>query len=256
MSRFLKHPNNLTPKDLENYDWDLIELPITLDTESWHEWYYTIKEKFDHYSYNLDVSKELIGDQITRDFIFENMIHSAWGNPKQWMLQWSIQREGVLPPYGIANPEIFEEMSDISNHNKVNLAQYMFGAYQKFHDIMGSDCFSITKLLEYLPDEGVKPHVDVADRFMTRMLIHIKNPEATVTFSENRSSLLTTDYEYNYSGYPIREYTLEEGKVYLLNTAITHSMRNLSNNTTALIQTDPTDEVISRVLTEKGIHIC
>ena len=39
MERFMKNPKGLTTKLLENYDWDYIELPATVNTEKLMSWY-------------------------------------------------------------------------------------------------------------------------------------------------------------------------------------------------------------------------
>lgn len=256
MSRFLKHPNGLVQKDLENYDWDLIELPVILDIAEWQAWYNTIKSNLNDYSFSLKNDRNLIGTDLSRDLVYENILRSVWGDPKQWMLQWGIQREGVIPPSVGANPDVFLEMKDNFDPSKVNLTQYMFGAYKKFHDTFDNDSFRICKLLEYDPGEGLKPHVDVVEGFMPRILIHIKNSDASVYFSDGPPSLLTDEYYSTETNFSKREYKLEEGKVYLLNTAVTHYIKNDTAQTTALIQMDPSDSILDRLLSTKEFNIC
>lgn len=255
MSKFFKRPNNLSIKDLENHDWDLIELPIILDPVSWHLWYNHIKKYLNDCSFSLKDDKTLLGNELSRGLIYENIHRSIWGDPKQWMLQWGIQREGVIPPSAFANPDVFLEMREDFNPSKVNLSQYMFGAYEKFHNAFDNHSFAVCKLLEYAPGEGLKPHVDVVGGFMPRILIHIKNNDASVHFSDDPPSLLTEEYYY-IEPTSSRQHKLEEGKVYLLNTAVTHYIKNDTNQTTALIQMDPSDSILDRLLTIEELYIC
>ena len=39
MSRFWKHPAGLTFDDLQNNDWDVIELALTVDADPLIQWY-------------------------------------------------------------------------------------------------------------------------------------------------------------------------------------------------------------------------
>lgn len=256
MNRFLKHPSDLSQKDLENYDWDLIELPVTLDVVAWHNWYDTIKNELEDYSFSLKNDRTLIGSDFSRELIYENILRSVWGDPKQWMLQWGIQREGVIPPTVGANPDYFLEMKEDFDPSRVNLKQYMFGAYEKFHIAFDDGSFKVCKLLEYAPNEGLKPHVDIVNGFMPRILIHIKNNDASVRFCDEAPALLTEEYHSEESEISVRVHKLQEGKVYLLNTAVTHYIKNDTDQTTALIQMDPSDSILDRLLSTKEIHIC
>lgn len=256
MSRLWKHPK-LNLQELETLEWDLIELPITVDVDAWKDWYNTVKENFDQYSYGPKDHKELVGNTHTREIVFEYANKSVWGNPKQWMLQWGVQREGVIPPVTVADPDFFTEMKDDFNPSRVNLSHYMFGAYKQLHDVFGEDSFQITKLLEFMPEDGLKPHVDVVNGFMFRLNIQIQNNDNVKwLFSDDHSALLHVIDEHDHILSQCREYTLEEGKVYLVNTAVTHAVKNLGDNTLVMLQTDPKDSALTRLLSTEELHIC
>lgn len=257
MSRLWKITSDVKLDDLRNTDWDLIELPTTIDTNSWKAWYESVVSQFDDYAYSPLEHKELVGTNHLKDFVFDYIKKSVWGNPKQWLLQWGVQREGVIPPVTAADPNYFTEMKQDFDSNREQLSHYMFGVYKELHSILGEDSFQTTKLLQYLSGEGLKPHVDIVDDYLFRLSIQIKtNADVKWVFSDSHTELLHVVHDHTEPTSEGREYTLEEGKMYLVNTRITHSLRNLGTDTVVILQTDPKDSALERLLSMESKVIC
>lgn len=262
--RFLKHPMNLTVADLENYDWDLIELPITLDTDAAMEWFNSVKQNYADCAYCPGRDKDIIGNDANRDQVFNYIVnHAIWGNTAlQWMMQWSYDRSGVLPSISNGNIMLYPELADPTfNVSNTNLLKYMFGAYETYHQLLGNECFQSAKLLEFQSGDGLQPHVDVdvakEGKWKFRLSFQLAtNSDAWWRFSDDISPHLSKLNSLPSTTSHSREYKLESGKVYLVNTAVTHAVKNDGESVWVMIQSDPNDSVLNGLLQMKELHIC
>lgn len=262
-THFLKHPTNLTVTDLENYDWDLIELPITFDINAAMEWFNTVKQNYADCAYCPGRDKDIIGNDANRDQIFNYLVNNAiWGTGLQWMLQWSYDRDGVLPSVANGNVALYPELTSPDfNVSNTNLSKYMFGAYESYHRLLGNECFRAVKLLEFKPGDGLQPHVDVdvvrEGKWKFRLSFQLTtNADVWWRFSDDASPHLSAMSELQSSSTHSREYKPESGKVYLVNTAVTHSIKNEGESNWVIIQSDPDDSMIDRLLQIEKLHIC
>lgn len=259
----LKHPKNITINDLMNYNWDLVELPITLDYDDAMIWFNTVKQNYEDCAYRPGQHKDVIGTDETRDRIFDYLISNVlYGNLLQWSMQWSYERPGIIPSIANGNTVLYPELLDPNfNGSATNLNNYMFGAYKKYHELLGNDCFQATKLLEFQPGDGLKPHVDVdvdkEGKWKFRLVFQLNtSTEVWWKFSNNVSPHLSKMDNFYPETTHEREYRLETGKVYLVNTAVTHSVKNEGNDPWIMIQSDPSDSVLNRLLQIENLHLC
>lgn len=261
--RLIKNPKSLTVTDLENYDWDLIELPIRLDVDAAIDWFNKVKELHADCAYRPGEHDAVIGSDSTRKQVFDYLVsHALWGSPWQWMLQWSYDRYGILPSIANGNRVLYPELADPNfDVSTTNLSHYMFGAYQTYHDMLGDECFRTTKLLEFCSGDGLQPHVDVdvvrEGKWKFRLSFQLNvDSDAWWRFSDVSSPHLSkADCVVETESNDYREYRLETGKVYLVNTAVTHSIKNEGSTSCIIIQSDPNDETINRLLNSEELHL-
>lgn len=237
MSRFWRHPKNLKWTDLQNNDWDMIELDITVNATALQEWDKEVTTKNIDCIWSLD-KIELVDDSLKDSFIAQRT-NILCGLPKQWTLQWSYQREGTLPFKGMACrkqfPEVYEPGFD-KQWNQ-NLSKYFFGAWKKYYEYLGEDCFNVARLVHFPKASGLSTHVDITEpSFLIRMhtLINIGS-EYWLNFGKDLDD-------------KSRWYKMETGKVYLLNTGIPHAAINWSENDWIMLHNNPNETSVNQLL--------
>lgn len=246
MDRFIKDPTGLTFNDLQNNDWELIKLNITVDTTSAMAWVKEVEEKnrdciwrWTEAASYVDVEAEQLNLWISRQ-----LERSQTQEPEQWMLQWSYQREGVLPFEALASKKIYPEVADPNFLHiwNQNLEKYMFGFWKKYYDIFGETVFPVSRLVRFPKDCGLGPHTDTgADQpFLIRMhTIPDVGPEHYFAFGPKEDQ---------------RRYYLEPGCTYLLNTGIPHCAINRDQKDWWMLHNNPTPEGVTTLLKTR-MHI-
>lgn len=238
MSRFWKKPTNLTWHDLQNNDWDLIELDITVDYKSLYNWYEEVTTKNIDSIWSLD-KEELVDDRVKDKFLAQRT-KILVGLPEQWTLQWSYEREGALPFMGIACrnrfPECYE--SDFKNIWNKNLSKYYFGAWKTYYEYLGKDCFQVARLVRFPKASGLSLHTDTGkdQPFLIRMhtLIDI-GPNHWFNFGDNLED-------------KSRQYKMETGKTYLLNTGVSHAAVNWNIEPWVMLHNNPNETSVNKLL--------
>jgi hypothetical protein len=242
MNRFITDPENYTFDDLQNYDWDVIQTNITVDSVKMLEWFNAIEEQFADCCYSPLGDMDL-ADPDKKEFALSFMPNNlVWGQPLQWTLQWSYDRPGKLPFLQLADPAQFPEISDPDFQKKFNknLPKYLFGMYETYYNTFGPDCFEVTRLVKMNQDVGLRTHVDIQNpEFLIRMHLQIQIDEnAWWKFGDNME----------------RKYTFEPGKVYLYNTAVKHAARNESSIPWIMLHNNPNSSSINKLL-KTSVHI-
>lgn len=244
MKRFLKGDDlkGLTHKDLLNYDWDVIELPHTIDSQAMMEWYNTVAEKHSDSIFHIGKLNVIRPDFRVKAVEFAEK--HLWGKGEQWTLQWSYQREGVIPFVYVADPAQYPEINEpdfMSVTSNTNLEKYVFGAYKRLIETFGPSCYKVTRLVRFAKDTGLKQHVDInPPEFLVRMHAQIQSDKDCHWF-------FGKDME--------RSYPVEQGKIYLYNTAVVHAAVNRGDNYWIMVHNNPDDEAIDQLLSMDPIHV-
>ena len=238
MSRFWKHPKGLTWKDLQNNDWDVIELDITVDAKPLQEWDKEITSANQDSIWTMD--RDDLVDETVKDKFLAQRTKILVGIPQQWTLQWSYERPGVLPFKGIACRKQFPECYE-PNFGELwnkNLSKYFFGAWKEYFEYLGEDCFQISRLVHFPKGCGLSTHVDTGgdQKFLIRMhtLIDIGDKH-WFNFGDDLDD-------------KSRWYKMETGKTYLLNTGIPHAAINWSEKDWVMLHNNPTEAAVDQLL--------
>jgi hypothetical protein len=242
MDRYLTHPKNLNWNDLQNNDWDVIELDITFNAPALLDWCNIVMEnnKDSIWSFDRD---DLVDHGFLEEFLKQReklLVKTNTSIPEQWTLQWSYQREGVLPFMLLACKKQYPEVTspNFLNEWNQNLDKYFFGWYKKYYEIFGPECFTVTRLVRFPKDCGLNTHRDTGDNqpFLIRMhAIPQISKEIFLNFGED-----LTDKS--------RQYKLESGKIYLFNTGIPHAAINHSEIDWIMLHNNPTENAVNKLL--------
>ncbi len=231
MDRYISDTSSLTSNDIKNYDWDIIELNIDTNHSEMREWYEIILRKYPDLQFN--VSKTELMKRELREKMEEFREQHLWGIPKQWTLQWSVHRDVAIPFRYVADPEQYPEVLDDDFELKYNkpLSQYYFGGFKNLIECMGEEAWEVSRLVQLDKNTGLKKHVDIQPpNFLPRMHYQIEcTSNAHWWFGENME----------------REYTLEVGKFYIMNTAVLHTARNDDDLPWVMLHSNPTDYAIN-----------
>lgn len=243
MERFMKNPKGLTTKLLENYDWDYIELPVTVNTEKLMGWYEEVVANNMHSAFIFSADKMTpYVKQRYQPLVSWWLGENTWGAAEQWTLQWPVQHDGVIPSAYLANEEQFPEAMDPDiEKNSVNLDKYFYGAYKEMYDTFPEGTFNVTRLLRFGKDTGLKKHTDVEPPdFLIRMHVQLQSSSGSHWF-------FGEDLE--------REYFMEPGKVYLYNTAIPHAAVNRDDDYWVMIHNNPGNSAVDHLLSIDSLHV-
>lgn len=244
MDRVINDPTGLTYKDLENYDWDLVKTNITVDPQAFLNWANEALEKNSDAGFSLEYTHLM--SEKSRNIVstYEDQFR---GFPRQWTMQWPVERKGPIPNPWLCDPVQFPEIAQegFTTSISTDLESYNFGYYTKIKSMLNKsetekDCCLITRLVVFNPTEGFFPHYDVEKGFMVRLHVQAQvDNDCVWNFGEDQSR-------------PHR--IMEPGGVYLINTAVKHSTWNLGKQPWIFIHSDPSNEAITRICNTK-MHI-
>lgn len=233
MKRYITDVSTLTANDLKNYDWDIIELNIKIDHLEMKNWFNVISEKYSDLQFNVSKT-ELMKPEI-RSKMIEFQEKHLWGTPKQWTLQWSVPRNDAIPFRYIADPEQYPEIlsEDFDKNFNTPLDQYYFGGFKNLCEQFGHEAWEVSRLVQLDQDTGLKKHTDVnPPEFLPRMHYQIQcTQNAYWWFGDNLD----------------REYTLESGRLYIMNTAVLHTAKNTDQTSWVMLHSNPTDLAIDKL---------
>ena len=237
MEKYIKHPKNYTIDQLQNHEWDIIELDCTIDHSKMYNWYCSVVE-------NIPEARFEVTDKFEKKY-FDPTLLKRWyavSPAKQkdqsahwWGLQWIKERYDPLPFVHLANREIFPEINDESFDEYTNpvLSRYRFGEFENLYQ-NHPDWFKISRLLVLPKDSGLGVHTDVIfPTVLIRMHIEISINDQSTWFFGNHCE---------------RQYILESGKVYLINTGVPHAAINYGDTDWVMIHCTPSPETISEIL--------
>jgi hypothetical protein len=241
MDRFIANPVGLTFDDLQNNDWDLIKLNITFDTTSAMTWVKEVEEKNQDCIWKWTEAAPYVDEDLLKHlnaWVSKQLEKSETQEPEQWALQWSYQRDGVLPFEALASKKVYPEVAD-PNFLQIwnqNLEKYMFGFWKKYYDALGETVFPVSRLVKFPKGCGLGPHIDTGpdQQFLIRMhTIPDLGPEHYFAFGKKSEQ---------------RRYYLEPGCTYLLNTGVPHCAINRDEKDWWMLHNNPTPDGVNKVL--------
>lgn len=237
MDRYLKHPSNIKLADLKNVDWDVIELRPTVDHKKLMEWYNTM-------SVELDQAKWIACNEYEEKYFNPELKRRWWAaNPNKysnrapfwWYMNWPVERYDPLPFAFLANREIFPEAYTDSYKDQLNplLSRYNFGAFADLYQAYGKYLCAIRTIV--LPEgAGLGLHVDM--------------PYPDVIIRLHVQLDINKNCEWQFGHAADRKYVMEAGKMYLVNTAVPHSVANFGGPDWVTIYGTPNEEDIDEIL--------
>ena len=254
MARVITNPQDYTLKDLRNYDWDIIKLNITFDTEPLLGFFEDLKTKHSesHWSYQRPDMEEYYDQIILSDPRIEGIDFNKGG---YWTLQWPVQRTDPIPVPMFANRKIFPELLEDTWQNKMDnhLDHYYYGAYKSFVEQIGQDAWTWGRAMSAGKEEGIGPHLDDDDSgYMIRLHVNVLAEDKPTWhfFSELGETPLKT---WPYVD-PERSYHPKSGEILLINVSNIHSLVNHGDVEWKLLHSDPTNDAIERLL-KSSYHI-
>jgi hypothetical protein len=248
MNKLIVNPAGLTFDDLQNNDWEVVKLDITIDTTSAMEWVKSVEENNQDAIWTFDRA-DLVAEEHMELFLKHRkklLARTETNLPAQWGLQWSYQRGGAIPfiMYACKKqfPEILEE--DFLQQWDQNLEKYYFGFWKRYYEFLGPDVFHVTRLVKFPKGCGLHTHKDTGQDqpFLIRM--HTIPEIGSDTFFNYGEDMEDTS----------RQYKLEPGCTYLLNTGILHSAINYDNKDWWMLHNNPTPHAVTKLLNTKA-HI-
>lgn len=250
MNRFITDPENYTAEDLANRNWDAVRLNVSVDVEGIQHWYRTILDQWSDAL--LDLKRTDILREEKRNFWKEFSNELLFGSLHEWRLQWAVQRKDPIPFPHLADPLIYPEINDIDFELKVNthLEQYYFGTYKNFFEKYKE--MTRNRLIMIEKDSGLHPHTDYL-RSDPTIPESDDNPELWCPESIRIHMQVQVDNDAKWVfGDSIdsmnREYTLEQGRIYLFNAAAYHSLINRSTNPWVIMYNNTTPDAVNELL--------
>lgn len=237
MERYITNLSSLQSTDLNNYDWDIIELDISINNQEMLNWYHFINSNYFDLCFMIN-QLHLIKPDL-RVKISEFAEQNLWGIGKQWTLQWPVERNVPIPFRYVADPDQYPELLDQNFDEKFNspIKKYFFGEFQNLYDRLGSDVWEVSRLVQLDKNTGLKPHTDTNSGFLPRLHYQIQyTQDAWWEFYDDRDSD------------PRARYYLEQGKLYIMNTAVIHAAKNEGEIPWVMLHSNPTPAAIDRLL--------
>lgn len=254
MARVLTNPQDLKLQDLRNYDWDILKLNITFDTEPLLQFFRDLEtiNAGSHWIYNRPDMKELYREEV---FTSPHADGIDFNNGGYWTLQWPIQRTDPLPVPFFCNRKKFPELLEDDWESKMNnhLEHYYYGAYKSFVEQIGQDAWTWGRAMSAGKEHGIGPHMDDDDSgYMIRLHVNVQADEgATWHFFSKLGESPRTTWPYVDKE---REYHPKSGEIILVNVSNIHSLVNHGDLEWKLLHSDPSNDAIERLL-KSSYHI-
>lgn len=243
MEKFIKDINSYNVNDIMNDQWDIIDLNLTFDVKVMKEWYNIMNKEFSSSKFIMCPSyyekyfqPNFVRRYSVADYSIPNKDMEYTFN---WTLNWPVERYDPLPFPHLANRELYPEIinRDFDERNAPFLSKFQFGGFKIICDKM-KKYMQKTRLLTLPSGSRVVLHHDIdPGELLFKLHFQIEtNHESSWFFGYDAS----------------REYVLEEGKVYLVNTSSVHGAINTGNSPWTMIHTSPDMIHIDEILKLKG----
>lgn len=216
-------PNEITESLLLSNNWDLIKLNKKVDVDELREWYFTVSKNLEHLKFNFKNCKKYVKEAINNKFSTDTDNYQFSLESLNILLQnsytlsWIVQQNIPLPPPWAANLDYFPELKEYYNDNNelikdfdylnnVYLDQYMFGEWENINKWLTPYIYN-PRITEHLTGHVIPLHTD---GYMARLHIPMTIDNSKFYWGEK--------YD--------REYKLEPGSIYIINSRIAHGTTN------------------------------
>lgn len=238
MDRYIKNPQDYNLQLLSNLDWDIIELPLKFDVSELQSWASSVMSQHDESKFviNEEYENKFNRDDIQyrRRWYCQNP-HIHKGNPcYYWMLTWPVEKDGPLPFQFLADPQLFPEVfvQDFDVEEAPFLSKYMNGGFKSLTDKIGK--YMRWSRLFVIPEHsGLRIHIDQDWPVIIRLHININTDQDDIWY---------------FGWHGERQYHMEAGKTYLVNTAVPHSVINHKGKDWVLVYGTPRYNDIDELL--------
>lgn len=236
MNRVIKNydPNSITQDFLDNNDWDIIVLNKKLNLDELRKWYNYVETNLSHLRFNVNENVNLLKHSPDEDFRTDTNDNMGCLNfPERstinsYSMSWLVPRDVPLPPPWAADPNYFVELKefmddegnwikDIDYTRYVYLEQYMFGEFEEMVNDWIDEFAYNPRITQHLTGHVIPDHTD--EGYSARIHIPITDDHSLFHYGET-------------------SYKLEPGKIYLINSRITHSTSNPGPETRSNIMAD------------------
>lgn len=212
-------------------DWDLIELNYTLDKDKLYQWWKTIEEEFSFMKFNFDDNSERLDISESKQLVEWGLCGYYCGPIDGITLAWPRERYEPLPPPQQANLDLFPEVNrDTFIDDAKILSKFKFGYFKDMIEILGDDSFRQAVITTHHPGMYIRQHID------SKVLkLHIPletNENALFHFGKDKE----------------RNYHMQLGKIYILNTGDWHGTTNESSEKRSHMITRITKSHISKII--------
>lgn len=237
MDRYIKCPTNLKYNDLLNVDWDVIELQPTANHEGLLEWYNSMSIELESAKWigTPEFEEKYHSKEFKKRWWAANPIKYKDEPPFWWMMNWPIERYDPLPHSFLADKNLFPETDPNVYSDDLNplLTRFKFGEFKNLYDQYGK-YLNAARTTVFPKNSGVGLHIDMPyPNVIIRMHIQVNpNPKCEWQFGH------TAD----------RRYVMEPGKMYLVNTAVFHSVANFGDSDWVMIYGTPNRQDIDELL--------
>jgi uncharacterized RmlC-like cupin family protein len=234
MTRYIKNISEIEHKFVVSDAWDIVEFDLTLNEIKIAEYLQTIITDFNKYRFDFN-SKDYLNDDTYKRYLEENKVTNYVGNITGWTLSWPIERDIPIPSQVHANLEIYPELktSNLYYDSKL-MNKYNFGYMATLHDALSVKFLRQMIITKHRPGVKTVTHVDGE-----RKKIHIplqSDKDAIFHFGPNGE----------------REYTMDVGKIYMINPSVPHGTINKGSLDRYHLISRVDFDFISQVLAMKG----
>lgn len=213
--------------------WDIIALDWNIDKDKLRSWYLEVERQSEHLWFNF-TKLDLLKEELQPKEILESegvAMGKDWTDPgatnlikyeitqvlkygatiDQIQLMWPIEREVPLPQKWAAKEELYPELGGSATY-KVQ-KKFMFGYFKELMEKYGH-FFYEASIIKHRPGARIAKHIDGPKvEGFPRVRLHIPiitSVESFFCYGE--------DFE--------RQYILEPGKAYLINSSVPHGTLN------------------------------
>jgi len=218
---------NLNSIDLDfirSDEWDLIILNKKIDSSDIFKWYQAVSNNLNHLKFNFLKNSNLLKPSLNNIF-YTNKEKYAFDKTRadiklinSYVFTWPVQKNIPLPPIWAADPTQFPEIQQYCDNNNqidkdINYKSwkyqepYLFGEFKNQIESWGKQYWRNSRITEHLPGLILPSHTD---GMIARIHIPITKDESKFYWGDNNE----------------REYKLEVGNIYLINSHTPHSTSN------------------------------
>lgn len=236
MTRFITNynPKDITEQFLGSLDWDIIELPITVDKDRLLDWYNYVTTTYADLEFSF-FNNPYIKEQyapIAPDSLY-GYNNRIYGRVASWGLDWPVETNLPIPPPFAAKEEYYPELAQKLPYRIQD--KYLVGYFKVLVDTLGASTFIQSRITHHYPGAGILGHVD-GNKLCLRVHIPI------VTHPNSK---------FLYGNKLERSYTFDAGKVYLINASVWHSTINEGEIRSHIIS-DPQIETVLKLVNTKA----